>query len=63
MIIFTIYLIIGIIIGIKNFKYDLKTGVVFPMEEYCIRLPLFWLVDLIYETFFNYGDDIENLES
>lgn len=51
----SIYLIVGMLMGMNTFSVDKQQGYQAPIREYTVRIPIFWIVDIIYNVFFTYN--------
>lgn len=51
------YLFVGLILGYSAWDADKKAGILLPKREYLVRQPLFWLIDIINQLFFEYDED------
>lgn len=51
------YLLVGCLIGYSSFRADLRLNQLLPLKEYYGRQVLFWLVDLVNQTFFDYDNE------
>lgn len=59
----SIYLLVGMLMGLNSFSVDKQHGTLSPIREYSVRIPLFWLIDIINQVFFSYYDQEGDFES
>lgn len=54
------YLLVGMLIGLNTFSVDKQYNQLLPVREYSVRIPIFWLIDIIFQVFFNYEQNDNN---